>query len=68
MSRAVLVVYLSETHALQVREWEIQAKRLFLPSMEKPTASKLDDLVSDGGRKPCIVGAPSPHDQSTLIG
>ena len=64
----MLVVYLAEMHALQVREWEIQAKSLFVRGVEKPTSSKLDDLVSDGVRKPCIVGAPSPHDQSTLIG
>ena len=64
----MLVVYLAEMHALQVREWEIQAKSLFVRGVEKPTPSKLDNLVSDGVRKPCIVGAPSPHDRLTLIG
>ena len=41
------MVYVDEMHELQVREWEIQARCLFLRGVEKPTLSKLEDLVSD---------------------
>ena len=50
VSFAALVVYLSEVGELQVREWEMQAKRLFLAAalrgVEKPAHSKLEALVS----------------------